>query len=72
MCIVVSCYTVWLSILVELLMVVHERVVILYLSVLFALPVMAQNEEDESHYRELVLKWREFYEGEAKDYGPEN
>ena len=72
MCIVVSCYTVWLSILVELLMVVHERVVILYLSVLFELPVMAQNEEDESHYRELVLKWREFYEGEAKDYGPEN
>lgn len=33
---------------------------------------MAQNEEDESHYRELVLKWREFYEGEGKDYGPEN
>lgn len=31
---------------------------------------MAQNEEDESHYRELVPKWREFYEGEAKDYGP--
>ena len=49
-----------------------KRVVILFLSVLFALTVMAQNEEDESHYRELVLKWREFYEGEAKDYGPEN
>lgn len=38
-----------------------KRVVILFLSVLFALPVMAQNEESPQ-CREIVLKWRKNYE----------
>lgn len=31
---------------------------------------MAQNEENESHYRELVPKWGEFYEGKYIDASP--